>query len=260
MNALLDPLNETRLMAVASATTYPTTPDLWGRVGRRLTRTPVGRASRPVRRIALGLAAVLLALAAGLAAAPEARAAFLKTLQIGVVRIFFPSGSPTPTRASWSTGQLTATPEVLLPPLDIAGRATLAEAATALGETVLLPTYPEELGAPDLVFLQDWEGPLVILVWTRDDDPDRARLALHILGPGTFAGKGAPSVVVPTGVNGRPALWTQGPHLLSLQSGSDAQRSLVTGNVLVWEQDGLTYRLETDRPMEEAIRIAESLR
>ena len=176
------------------------------------------------------------------------------------MRIFFPSSSATPTRASVSTTQPTATPEVLVPPLDLAGRTTLAEAAEALGEPLLLPTYPEDLGAPDLVFLQDWEGPLVVLVWTREDDPLRARLALHILGRGTFAGKGAPRVVVTTEVNGHPALWTEGPHLVLLQSGADALRNLVTGNVLIWEDNGLTYRLETDRPMEEAVRTAESLR
>ena len=256
----MNAFDETRLMAAASSTIYPTTPDLWRGVRRRLTRMPEKRASRPVRRFAIGLAALLLALAAGLAAAPEARAALLKTLQAGVVRIFFPLASPTPTRPSVSVPLPTATPQVLVPPLDLAGRTTLAKAAEALSQSVLLPRYPEDLGAPDIVFLQDWDGPLVILVWTRDDDPIRARLALHILGPGTFAGKGAPSVIAPTTVNGHPALWTQGPHLLSLQSGSDVQRSLVTGNVLIWEQDGLSYRLETDRPMSEAIRMAESLR
>jgi len=256
----MNALNETRLTAAASATIYPTTPDLWSGVRRRLTQAPIGRASRPVRRFAIAVAVLLLVIAAGLAAAPEARAALLKTLQAGVVRIFLPFASPTPTRPSISVPQPTPTPEVLVPPLDLAGRTTLAKAAEALGQPVLLPGYPDDLGAPDIVFLQDWEGPLVILVWTHEDDPMRARLALHILGPGTFAGKGAPPVVAPTIVNGHPALWTQGPHLLSLQSGSDVQRSLVTGNVLIWEQDGLTYRLETDRPMSEAVRIAESLR
>jgi hypothetical protein len=256
----MNAFNDARLTAAAAATIYPATPDLWGGVRRRLTQAPVGRASSPVRRLAIGMAVLLLAFAAGLAAAPQARAALLKTLQAGVVRIFFPLASPTPTSPSTSITQPTATPEVLAPPLDLAGRTTLAEATEALGQPVLLPGYPGDIGAPEIVFLQDWEGPLVILVWTREDDPIHARLALHILGPDTFAGKGEPSVVATTTVSGHPALWTQGPHLLSIQSGSDVLRSLVTGNVLVWEQDGLTYRLETDGPMSEAVRIAESLR
>lgn len=37
-------------------------------------------------------------------------------------------------------------------------------------------------------------------------------------------------------------------------------RGLIEGNVLVWEQDGITYRLESALPLEEAVRVAESLR
>jgi hypothetical protein len=38
-------------------------------------------------------------------------------------------------------------------------------------------------------------------------------------------------------------------------------RYLVTGHALVWvDQDGVTYRLETDQPLPAAVRIAESLR
>jgi len=34
---------------------------------------------------------------------------------------------------------------------------------------------------------------------------------------------------------------------------------LVEGNVLLWTEGEITYRLETDQRMEEAVRIAESL-
>jgi hypothetical protein len=34
----------------------------------------------------------------------------------------------------------------------------------------------------------------------------------------------------------------------------------VNGNTLIWEDGGTTYRLETDAPLDEALRIAESLR
>ncbi len=37
-------------------------------------------------------------------------------------------------------------------------------------------------------------------------------------------------------------------------------RHLVEGHVLVWVEDEITYRLETDLNLEEAIRIAELLR
>ena len=53
----------------------------------------------------------------------------------------------------------------------------------------------------------------------------------------------------------------EGNHLLfmdTLQGGSQVQLS-VSGNVLAWEREGLTYRLEGDLSMEAARRIAESL-
>jgi hypothetical protein len=37
-------------------------------------------------------------------------------------------------------------------------------------------------------------------------------------------------------------------------------RRLVEGQVLIWEADGITYRLETELSMEEAVAIAESLK
>jgi hypothetical protein len=254
-------IREDRLATIAAGFPYPKTPDLWPGVRLRLS---VGRESGRRtwgRRLAFALAAVLLILAAGLAAVPQARAALLRSLRIGAVRIFLPEATATASapRPS-SVPPPTATIKVSIPPLDLAGLATLPQAAEALGSPVLLPTYPEGLGSPDFVFLQDWGGPLVILVWTRADDPAQPILALHMLGPGTFAGKGEPRVVGMTTVNGNPAAWTEGAHLMYLQSGRETLRNLVTGNVLIWEQDGLTYRLETDRTMEDAVRIAESLR
>jgi hypothetical protein len=36
-------------------------------------------------------------------------------------------------------------------------------------------------------------------------------------------------------------------------------RRLIDGHVLIWEEDGITYRLETGVTLEEAVKIAESL-
>jgi hypothetical protein len=35
---------------------------------------------------------------------------------------------------------------------------------------------------------------------------------------------------------------------------------LIEGHVLIWTEGEITYRLETDMPLEEAVRVAESLR
>jgi hypothetical protein len=190
-------------------------------------------------------------------AVPQVRAALVRAIQVGVVRIFLPS-TPTST-APAATPLPTPTVEVSRPPLDLAGETTLDKARQALGPAVRLPTYPAGLGSPDLVFLQNAEGPLAILIWTFPADPARVELALHILGPGTFAGKGQPRVVAVTQVNGGRAVWTEGPHSFAVRGGDYVLRTLVTGNVLIWTEGDLTYRLETGLTMDEAVRIAESL-
>jgi hypothetical protein len=35
---------------------------------------------------------------------------------------------------------------------------------------------------------------------------------------------------------------------------------LIEGHVLIWKEGDITYRLETDLPVEEAVKIAESLK
>ena len=74
--------------------------------------------------------------------------------------------------------------------------------------------------------------------------------------------KSNPPVVVTVTVNGRAAAWTSGPYVLSYGTEDDVEwqmQYLVTGRVLIWEADGLTYRLESDLSFDEAIRMSESL-
>jgi hypothetical protein len=103
----------------------------------------------------------------------------------------------------------------------------------------------------------------VILVWARPDQPDQVGLSLHQLGPGTFAEKGEPGQIQETTVNGQRAIWAEGPYVLQFRRGNQVDfdfRRLVEGRVLIWVEGEVTYRLETDLPLEEAVRVAESLR
>jgi hypothetical protein len=143
--------------------------------------------------------------------------------------------------------------------LDLDGETSLSEVRTEVDFPVRLPTYPAELGPPDRVFLQNLAGPMVVLAWLDPDRPGQVRLSLHVLGPDTFAGKTTPAVIQETEVHGRPAIWAEGPHSFILENGEYTERRLVEGNVLIWTEDRLTYRLETELPLEEAVRIAESL-
>jgi hypothetical protein len=79
-----------------------------------------------------------------------------------------------------------------------------------------------------------------------------------VIGEGVQLTKGAPEVIDVVEVNGELAVFTLGTHQLSVD-GSQQPAKLVNAPTLIWVQDGITYRLEADLPLDEMIRIAESL-
>jgi hypothetical protein len=262
---------EAQIEEIAQAFPYPPTPDIAGTVARG------GRRSSPARRTAVfskrfAWAAVILlvVLLTGLMFIPQVQAALVEFLQLGAVRIFLAEPTPTSTPTATlplPTASPSAVPTVTPRPsptpiasvLDLAGQTTLAEAQAQVDFPIRLPTEPADLGPPDAVFLQDFGGPLLVLVWFEPDQPGQVRLSLHQLGPNTFAGKGAPAVIQETTVNGERALWMEGPHFFEMSNGQYAMRRLVEGKVLLWTEGEITYRLETKLPLDEARKIAESL-
>jgi len=240
---------EKQLQSAARAFDYPETPDIVRGLKRRWTTRPVRRPGLP--RLAWA-AAVLLAVIAGLFAVPQVRARVLDWIRLGAVRIFLVEPTPAPT--------VRPTPVQIASLLNLAGETTLEEAEKTAGFDLRLPAEPPDLGRPDRVYLQDLGGPAVVLVWVDENRPDQVRLSLFELGPGTSGiDKIQPKVIQETQVNDARALWTEGPHFLQLRNGEMDLRSLVAGNTLIWVADGVTYRLETDQSMEEAVRIAESV-
>jgi hypothetical protein len=263
---------EARLREAARTFPYPPTPDIASTVRAKLTeeiRLKSGRRISWASRRLVWAALILILVLGGLLAVPQVRAALVEYLQIGAVRIFLvePTSTPTPSPATpASASPATATPRPTPTPLasllDLAGATTLAEAQAQVDFPIRLPAYPADLGPPDKVFLQDFGGPAVVLVWLEANQPERVRLSLHQLGPGTFAEKGHPGLVQETTVNGRAAIWAEGPYVLQFQRGHQVEydfRRLVEGRVLIWAEEGITYRLESDLPLEEAVRVAESL-
>jgi hypothetical protein len=102
-------------------------------------------------------------------------------------------------------------------------------------------------------------------VWLDPDRPGGVRLSLHLLASRVMAEKGLmekepPRVVQFTTVHGREAAWTEGPYVVRVRNGDYDFRRLIEGHVLIWEEEGVTYRLETDLPLFEAVKIAESLK
>jgi len=264
---------ENRLLSAARELPYPPTPDIAGQVRRRLANERSPR-SLAYGRAAWTAAVVIILLLATILLVLPVRAAVLDFLQIGAVRIFLVEPTPTltPTPApptatpmhsgatSLPTAAPSPTPIYPASPLDLQGETTLDQALDRLLFTPSLPGYPPDLGNPDRVFLQDQEGQVLFLIWTDPQQPDKVRLSLNIIGPGSWvATKMIPTVIDQTRVNDQEAFWAEGPYMMWLTNGTLDVRRLVDGHVLIWEQDGLTYRLETDLPMEEAVKIAESL-
>lgn len=265
---------EGRIRTWAGGFRYPGTPDVAARLApaARVGETrPRLRISRP----ALVLAIILSLLVGASLSVPSVRAAVLEFLQLGAVRIFQsqptvspspqPAGTPGPAAlvSAQPSPSASATPADLLSLLDLDGGTSLEEARKRTGLPIRLPDYPPDLGQPQRVFVQDMEGWVVILAWTSPGQPEQVRLSLHMISPGSFAvEKVAPVVVRETEVNGQPALWTSGPYIVRLarNGGRDfALSRLVQGHVLIWVEQGITYRLEIDLPLEEALQIAESL-
>jgi hypothetical protein len=255
---------EERIRDTARAFPYPPTPDLASRAARH--PGIAARSERFPRRRLAQLVAVALLILAALMAVPPVRAAVFDALRIGAVRIIpvQPTASTVLSSAT-KVSRPAATPSLtsIGSVFDLPGETTLADARRQASFPVRLPTYPRGLGPPDRVFVEDFGGPVVALVWTRPGRPDRARLALYELPSGSVVEKKlAPiSHIQQTTVNGERAVWATGPHLLRvLTNGRVALQRQVDTDVLIWTRDGVTYRLETVLPLPEARKIAESLR
>lgn len=269
-----DRSTDERLRELARQFQYPSTPDLTGAVIQRL---EAGRKPRVQMRSAWAVASLVILLLAVLFAVPGVRAEIIRFFQVGVVRIF--PTVPTPTdNPTIPQIPMTATPAALFPvtatPLagnmpygpahevtfeDIAGETSLEAAQARTSFQIRLPVYPADLGAPEQVFLQE-DGKMVILVWTGPANPQKARLSLHEIESGSvLVGKFQPRVIQETQVSGRYAVWVEGPYLVQLTNGEIDFRRTVEGNTLIWEEQGITYRLETDLSLEETVKIAESL-
>lgn len=253
---------ETQLRSIASGMEYPATPDIAGSVGARLPAPRVRSMSRNYARLLI-LAVVLLA---SLLFIPSVRAAVLDFIQVGVVRIFRSEPTAIPQSIPPTGTPVTATPAPTLPSLlplleQMSGETTLYKAQQSVGYPILLPTYPEGIGEPDRVFVQEADGPMTILVWIDSQHPDQVKMSLHFIPESSWiVNKFAPQAIDETTVNGRPAVWAVGPYPILLQAGDMKISRLVNGHVLIWDDNGITYRLETDLSMEEAVRIAESLK
>lgn len=284
MTELQQELFERQLSTIANGLDYPRTPNIAGSVVARL--RPTASPHRASKRLAWSVTAILV-LVASLVLIPPARAALLEFIQIGIVRIF--RAEPTPvappnqqvpsTMLPITATPSARTPEPLIPILErLAGERSLESAQQLVDYPILIPSYPSDLGLPDRIFVQDADGNMTILVWIDPEDPTQVLMSLHMIPPGSWAvEKMNPAVVQETTVNGQRAVWAVGPYPIRFSNGNLDFARLINGHVLIWtdetpltpgaqlpqtqapESTGITYRLETNLELEQAIKVAESL-
>jgi hypothetical protein len=217
---------EAQVESLAAQFRYPPTPGLLALHRRREVRLP-------------RLAWVLVALVAVAVAVPPVRAAVGEILRVGAVRIV--------------QGGQVETPDGALTVLDLPGETTLDAARRDVSFEI---RTPQELAAPDRAFLLDIGAPSVALVWLEQDVP---ALVLYTIPSSPVVTKLMPQTLDNAVVDGHPATWVTGEHTLELLIDGQPMRIEVRGNVLIWTDGILTYRLETSGPLAEAVRIAESL-
>jgi hypothetical protein len=255
LDSTFDPALVAALDDLAAAVRFPATPPIAvGIVSQLEVPSRAGWGiSLPSWRRALVLGTLAALLVAGVAGAIG--------LGTGAIQIRFADGTPLPT------------PVGSVPNRGFGQPSSLAEAGRTVPFAIRVPTEAE-LGPPDAVFLAPLpEGGTVTLAWT-----DRAswpahtdRLGLVVtqfsadLGPETFEKMTTEGTRVQTvEVNGEPGWWVEGGiHAFFYRDATgeivDTTIRLV-GSALLWEEDGVTYRIEGAPDLPSALRVATSLR
>lgn len=250
---------EKQLIDISKGMDYPPTPDIAGFVSTHLRPASSPRILYKTWAWSLTIGLILLL---SLLLIPPARAAILEFIQIGIVRIFpqpiAPTAEPIATATPQAQSPQTATPNATLLFLEtIAGKTMLEDAQKKVNYPILLPA---DIGEPDYVYIQNADGNMIILVWLDPQNPQTVLMSLHFIPTGSWAiTKVSPTILEETTVDGVRAIWAMGQYPLRFSNGDLEFTRIIHGNVLIWADDTVTYRLETDMSLEEAIRIAESL-
>lgn len=199
---------------------FPLEPDVSGRVLARLQR-------RPGRRRWLVPVLVALALVGALFAIPQTRAAILRVLHIGNVEI----------------ERVQTLPSARPGPLPLGDPVSLDEARKGLGIELAVPDDYDAIyrSGPFVTFV------LAPRVWLLEWGGGGPPILKKVLEPRNridqvFLDETA------------TATWIQGRHVVV----RGPERRLA-GNVLIWERDGVTYRLEGVLSEERATQIARAL-
>lgn len=281
---------ERELTELGAGIVFPPTPDLGRDVLSAVAVAPARAEVRrfPARRLLVAAAIVVLALVAGLVFSGGFRSTVADFFGVRGVRIEFVRETPTPTpttvpvTVTAPTGTPTAAPVASPQPvatpvgtgLLLGQRVSLAEAQAAVGYRIQVPSLAN-LGEPDEVYLRTLPDgnqmvsfvylPAPGLAETLDTGVGALLMQFEARENVEYLGKQVAEGNARTGllVNGQRAVWIEGTHSLTLlpdpSRGCCEESSRTAGNVLLWEQDGLVFRLESSLSRKEAVAIAESV-
>jgi hypothetical protein len=213
----------------------PPTPDVTTAVLNRLDEPPPSPRRRVPRLVTAAIAA-LLALATAMVVSPAVRAAVFDLLRIGGVDIHQNEPAPTPTA------------ETPLGDRDL----SLAEAREAVDFALRLPAG---LGEPDTVRVTDDRVVTMSFGEVRVDQFDGG------LDP-IFEKFAMADDIHRISVGDRPGIWVDRPHVVVYTDEDGVTReegARLAASTLIWEDDGVTYRVEGDLTQPEALAIAESM-
>src|SRR6266542_1928935 len=209
---------ELALRQLGAELDWPAQPSLAPRVATRLRALRRRRLGRP---LALGLAVLGAAVAVAFAV-PPARSAILDFFGIGGVEIHRVETLP-PLPA-----------ERVAPGVQV----TLADARIHVDFDLVVPAGYRS------VYL---EAGIVTFVW-----PDRLLMELRGDAPLLKKVVEQDSTVESLDVEGYPAVWIEGPPHGLYMPGGDAR---LAGNVLIWVENGITFRLEGDLTRGRALQL-----
>jgi hypothetical protein len=255
---------------------FPRSPDLTSTIRTRLEAEPAPREIErdnirfltPRRMLAIAAALLLLFLGAALAGLPDFRHAVADRLGVRGIKIVFEDETPTPVSSPVGTSLL------------LGERMALEEAQAVVPFTLRVPNLPG-VGEPDEVYVRELEveagggKPMVSFIYypsaelpeTRETGAGALLIQLQAEDEAALLGKGIGEGgnMFRVEINDDEGWFIVGPTSFFLYQDPSRSDCCVpderrpSGNILIWESNGITYRLESNLDSFDSIEFAKSL-